>query len=144
MFVRVVLMAMFVMLAGRRAEACPHGTACVSVETRSQVREVQAAAREIPPQRSMLHVAIAHAERTPPMPVSSGLAASLRNHVVPRTRVNQMPWVWVQLRRTVYSRMPRYDSVTRRPENKFTLVLSPVVVETPQDTVPGLGVEGAF
>ena len=134
-------MAMFVMLTGRRAEACPHGSACVSAETRGQVSEVQAATREIPRQRSMLHVAIAHAER---MPVKTQLNASLRTHIAPRTRVNEMPWVWAQLRRSVYSRMPRYDHVARKPENHFTLVLSPVVVESPQDTVPGLGVEGGF
>ncbi len=141
---RAVLMAMFVMLAGQRAEACPHGTVCVSAETRSQVREVEAAARAISPPRSMLFVAISQAERTTLPARQARLAVSLRTHVAPRTSANEMPWVWVQLRRTVYSKMPRYDRVARRPENKFSLVLSPVVVESPQDTVPGVGVEGGF
>ena len=89
----------------------------------------------------MLHVAIAHAER---IPAKARLDASLKNHVAPRVGAVEMPWIWVQLRRSVYARMPRYDRVSHRGQNRFSLVLSPVVVESPQDTVPGVGLEGGF
>jgi hypothetical protein len=39
----------------------------------------------------------------------------------------EMPWIWRVLR-----------------EETFTLVLSPVVVTTPSDTIPGVGVAGDF
>ena len=130
-------MAMFVMLAGQRAEACPHGTVCVSAETRSQV----GGQAEIARPRSMLQVAIARAER---IPATARLDASLRAHVVRRPDGIEMPWIWVQLRRSVYSQLPRYERVSRRAEHRFSLVLSPVVVTSPQDTVPGVGVEGDF
>lgn len=145
-------MAMFVMLAGQRAEACPQGTMCVSAETRSQVRIAYAAVEDRgdsarghevsrdPRPRSMLQVALARQDMIP----VSRLTASLRTHRVPRVQAVEMPWVWVQLRRSVYAKMPRYDRVARRPENRFSLVLSPVVVESPHDTVPGVGVEGGF
>lgn len=51
----------------------------------------------------------------------------------------EMPWIWQVLREQVYSRMPRYDHSRR-----LSLVLSPVVVTTPSETTPGLGVAGAF
>ena len=51
----------------------------------------------------------------------------------------EMPWIWQVLRREVYARMPRYEK-----EREFTLVLSPVVVKSQSDTVPGVGVAGDF
>ncbi len=51
----------------------------------------------------------------------------------------EMPWIWRVLRDQVYARMPRYEQPQR-----FTLVLSPVVVASPSDTVPGVGVAGNF
>jgi len=51
----------------------------------------------------------------------------------------EMPWIWQVLREQVYSRMPHYDH-----KQRLSLVLSPVVVTSPTDTIPGLGVAGAF
>jgi hypothetical protein len=51
----------------------------------------------------------------------------------------EMPWIWRVLRDQVYTRMPRYD----RPQ-RFTLLVSPVVVTSPSDTIPGVGVAGEF
>ena len=174
---RVVFLAMLLMAVAPRAEACPHGTICVSPETRSQVRiahaaigdhadsanvrartsvdasvratSVRAETREIPRSRSMLQLAISRHEsrvltaRTE-FAAADRLTASLQTHRVARKSAVEMPWIWVQLRRGVYDRMPRYERIDRRPENRFSLVLSPVVVSSPQDTVPGVGVEGDF
>ncbi len=133
---------MLVMLAAPRAEACPNGTVCVSVQTRTETPAYgNAARREIAPARSMVQLAFARAERTTqPDP----LAVSLRTHRVPRASAVEMPWVWRMIRTSVYSRMPRYDRVSQERANRFSLIFSPVVVESPQDTVPGLGVEGGF
>ena len=49
-----------------------------------------------------------------------------------------MPWIWRVLREQVYSRLPRHD------DERFTLVLSPVVVTSPSDTIPGVGIAGDF
>ena len=51
----------------------------------------------------------------------------------------EMPWIWQVLRERVYARMPRYEH-----KQRFALMLSPVVVTSPSDTVPGLGIAGAF
>ena len=53
--------------------------------------------------------------------------------------VIEMPWIWHVLREQVYARMPSYKAPDR-----FTLMLSPVVVVSPSDTIPGVGVAGAF
>ena len=50
-----------------------------------------------------------------------------------------MPAIWTVLRTSVYSRMPTYQQ-----SHDFKLVLSPVVVSSPSDTIPGLGVSGDF
>jgi hypothetical protein len=155
--VRVVLMSMLVMLAAPRAEACPTSTVCAAVQTQGPrgvpadaVRHEIAQARAIAP-RSMMRLAITRenlarallAERSVES-TDDRLAGSLRTHVVPRARSIEMPWVWQMLRHTVYARMPRYDRAASRTEHRFSLVLSPVVVSSPQDTVPGVGVEGDF
>jgi hypothetical protein len=51
----------------------------------------------------------------------------------------EMPWIWNALRAHVYSRMPTYEQ-----SHDFKLVLSPVVVSSPSDTVPGVGIAGDF
>jgi hypothetical protein len=51
----------------------------------------------------------------------------------------EMPWIWRVLRDQVYAQMPKY-----KRKEAFTLVLSPVVVTTPNDTIPGVGVAGGF
>ncbi|HUS31112.1 MAG TPA: hypothetical protein VMZ53_21525 [Kofleriaceae bacterium] len=51
----------------------------------------------------------------------------------------EMPWIWMALRAQVYSRMPTYEQ-----SHDFKIVLSPVVVSSPSDTVPGVGIAGDF
>jgi hypothetical protein len=51
----------------------------------------------------------------------------------------EMPWIWRMLRDQVYSRMPTYED-----RNELKIVLSPVVVSSPVDTVPGVGIAGDF
>lgn len=127
---------MFVIAMAPRAQACPHGTVCVAAGTRI------ATATEIPRPRSMLHVATANLRISEARDIR--LDASLKVKVPPKSSNPEMPWIWVTLRKSVYARLPTYEHATRRPENKFSLVLSPVVVSSPQDTVPGVGVEGGF
>ncbi len=134
---RLLLTAMFVMAMAPRAQACPHGIACVSVGTRTVVAAETARPRS-PLQIPTIRIKLA--DRTEP----ARLQASLATHVAPKRAAVEMPWIWVTLRTHVYSRLPTYERVARRPENKFSLVLSPVVVSSPQDTVPGVGVEGGF
>lgn len=55
----------------------------------------------------------------------------------------EMPWIWKMLKKEVYNRLPRYEQGTAQ-RKKFTAVLSPVVVDSGYDTVPGVGVEGDF
>jgi len=50
----------------------------------------------------------------------------------------ELPAFWQLLRKEVYGRLPRYE------RHRFDLVLAPVVVRSPSDTVPGVGVEGDF
>ena len=50
----------------------------------------------------------------------------------------EMPPIWTALRASVYSRMPTHET------SDFKLMLSPVVVTSPSDTIPGLGVSGDF
>lgn len=77
-------------------------------------------------------------------PVASALASVTRSLQLPLgTRrpidVPEMPWIWGAVRAQLHSRLPSYH---RR--NELTVVLSPVVVTSPSDTIPGLGIAGAF
>ena len=51
----------------------------------------------------------------------------------------EMPWIWRVLREQVHSR-----AAEPRAASGSTLMLSPVVVTTPSDTIPGVGVAGDF
>ena len=51
----------------------------------------------------------------------------------------EMPAIWATLRGKVYSQMPTYQK-----SESFKIVLSPVVVTSPSDTIPGLGIAGDF
>ena len=94
-------------------------------------------------------VAASEAPRTRPAPRIPDVRRVQR--VAPRSRITfeapkrladgeiEMPWIWQAVRERVVSKMPRYDE-----DKRFTLVLSPVVVTTPSDTIPGLGVAGDF
>lgn len=65
-----------------------------------------------------------------------GLPAAPKRHLDGEI---EMPWIWQVLRDHVYARMPRYEQPRR-----FALVVSPVVVTSPSDTIPGVGVAGSF
>ena len=60
--------------------------------------------------------------------------------VATQARRVEMPWVWRVLRREVYARMPRVKAKHKRADTVF----SPVVVDGPYDSVPGVGIEGGF
>jgi hypothetical protein len=80
---------------------------------------------------------------TPEMRRATQVVAALAAPLPVRTRrdptVVEMPWIWKSLREQVYSRMPTYED-----QNELKVVLAPVVVTTPTDTVPGLGLAGDF
>ena len=71
--------------------------------------------------------------------VVAALAAPLPAPARRDPTVVEMPWIWKSLREQVYSRMPTYED-----PNELKVVLAPVVVTTPTDTVPGLGLAGDF
>lgn len=59
----------------------------------------------------------------------------------PRTGTHHtMPWIWRVLRERVERRLPR---VAEQPRG-YSIVVAPVVVRGPSDTVPGIGLAGAF
>lgn len=51
----------------------------------------------------------------------------------------EMPWIWQALSTQVYSRMPTYEA-----HHAFKIMLAPVIVTSPSDTVPGVGIAGDF
>jgi len=173
-----MLIPMFVMVAGLRADACPRGVACVAAQPRAEPRaaaraRIDARARARQP-RHVLPVPGAAARArieararrvearidakadsqqprlqltaTTGIPTAAPdpLSLSMRTHRVAPVAGVEMPWIWGQLRQGIYDRLPTYEGGSRQPANKFTLVMSPVVVVTPQDSVPGVGVEGGF
>jgi hypothetical protein len=129
--VRLVLVSMLLMLATPHAEACPGGGVCVAAVTRAVAETPRAVAAP-----GSIDLAVRS------VPSVDMLGRHLRTHVVPRTHAIEMPWIWQALRKGVYERMPRYESATA--DRRFSMMLSPVVVSSPQDTVPGVGVEGGF
>jgi hypothetical protein len=135
--VRLVVVLLFLVVADLRAEACPHGTTCVATETRGS-GETGTIALVVAPAKPLLRLAV---DRGQPR---DRLAQSLATHVPAKPRAVTMPWIWRVLKQSVYSQLPTYERRGTRPENHFSLVLAPVVVESPADTVPGVGVEGGF
>jgi hypothetical protein len=71
--------------------------------------------------------------------VVSALRAPLPVLTRPDPGVVEMPWIWKSIRERVYSRMPTYEE-----PNEIKIVLAPVVVTSTSDTIPGLGIAGAF
>jgi hypothetical protein len=84
------------------------------------------------------------ATKPAPFPDVRKVTLSPRSHLTFDARpkldpnVVEMPWIWRVLREQVYSQLPSQRS------RRFTLALSPVVVTTPSETVPGVGVAGDF
>jgi hypothetical protein len=136
--VRLVLVTMLLLAGGARAEACPRGQFCVVAETRMEIVAMAEIAREAPAAAPTIDLAIRS-----DVPAVDMLARSLRTHVAPSVHGVEMPWIWRVLRQNVYARMPRYERI-ESPDQRFTLVLSPVVVTSSLDTVPGVGIEGGF
>jgi hypothetical protein len=68
------------------------------------------------------------------------LPAAEKQPYDPRFEGIEMPWIWRVLRDRVYSRMPTYEN----NNDDLKLVLAPVVVTSPSDTVPGVGISGDF
>jgi len=87
-------------------------------------------------------VSSAHGPSTPVSRVSLDLTQIVRE-LAPPPRLApgevEMPWIWKALRARVYSQLPTYEQ-----SQDFKLVLSPVVVTSPSDTVPGVGIAGDF
>ena len=86
-------------------------------------------------------VALAHT--VPPLvPDFTRLTRSLMHTTTPRRAPGQVevPWFWDALSAQVYSRLPTY----KQRHDAFTLTLAPVIVTSPSDTVPGVGVSGDF
>ncbi len=50
----------------------------------------------------------------------------------------ELPWFWRMLREQLHAHLPHHDDA------RFSFVVSPVVVTSPSDTIPGLGVAGDF
>ena len=92
--------------------------------------------------RARLHEPLKPAEPEPAAKPIASVARSLQQPLVP-SRVSpdavEMPWIWRTLRERVYSQMPSY-----RDRNDLRVVLAPFVVTSPSDTVPALGIAGAF
>jgi hypothetical protein len=93
--------------------------------------------------RSTTSVALAHTPSKQRMiaPDFTRLTHSLLHTTSPRRDPGEveMPWIWMALRAQVYSRMPTYEK-----SHEFKITLSPVVVTSPSDTVPGVGIAGDF
>lgn len=84
------------------------------------------------------------AERAPEPPILSRTAAASPLAAIPiasQTRHAEMPWVWRVLKREVYARLPRVASHAHRDRRA---VFAPMIVDGPDDSVPGVGVEGGF
>ncbi|HEY5952678.1 MAG TPA: hypothetical protein VIV40_44570 [Kofleriaceae bacterium] len=109
------------------AHACPRDVLCVIAPDRAASPEVAPAHRKpaaFPDVRKLTLAPRAHL-----------------TFVAPPKRdpsVVEMPWIWRVLREQVYSQMPSHRA------RNFTLTLSPIVVTTPSDSIPGVGIAGDF
>ena len=105
------------------ASACPPADACLAKL------------------RAGLHEPLKPIESAEPAPV----AVAVRSLQVPRAPRKltvdgvEMPWIWAALRERAYSQLPTY-----RDRNALRVVLAPFVVTSPSDTIPALGISGAF
>jgi hypothetical protein len=127
--VRVLAPLLLLGLAGAMfappAEACPRGALCVAVD--SERAEIPA-----PAPRPAATIRVALAAPADPLPALRFSGSRIPSGTDP------MPWIWTALRARVYSQLP-----TQRSES-LTLTLAPVVVTGQYDTIPGVGVSGAF
>jgi hypothetical protein len=123
----VVVSACVAVLTTAPALACPRDVLCV-VQPTAKAAETPAATRT---------PAVIPDVRTAQLPSDDRLTLDdLRDELEPGEI--EMPWIWRVLREQVHARLPKYE------EQRFSLVLSPVVVTSPSDTIPGVGVGGYF
>lgn len=107
------------------ALACPPRDAClVSLRSTSKVAAPAPQADAVANVRRALQLPVAK------KPTGDGVFEGI-----------EIPWIWRALREQVYSRMPTYEG---SKDDAFKLVLAPVVVTSPSDTIPGVGVSGDF
>ena len=131
---RVVVMAALVGVAlATPADACPAGTRCIAISTRS----FETAALPV-----VRHVSLApRLAVEAPADRYASLRSSLSSFLPSGAHADadEMPWIWAVLASEVHRRMPRYERA-----DQFSLVLSPVVVKMPTESTPGVGLSGAF
>jgi hypothetical protein len=116
--------------APRAAHACPPLDSCV-VHLRTTMRAstpTPGPAAESPPAERVAEVVRAP-RQAPARAIAEGAI--------------EMPWIWKTLREQVYSRMPTYEGSTDA-SHELKIVLAPVVVKSPTDTIPGIGIAGDF
>ena len=119
---RFIVIAVLLELTGS-AMSCPPLESCVT-----QLRSTTA-------------VTLAHTPPPVAAPDFAKLTKSLLHTTTPRRAPGEveMPWIWQALSTQVYSRMPTYEE-----SHSFKIMLAPVIVTSPSDTVPGVGVAGDF
>ena len=121
------------------AVACPPLDKClVSLPSTTQVPHV----KRVSPAHGDAH-AVSQVRTSPPetQPALDLTKEPKQLQLKPRLAPGEveMPAIWATLRGKVYSQMPTYQK-----SESFKVVLSPVVVSSPSDTVPGLGIAGDF
>lgn len=139
---RVVVMAALVGVAlATPASACPQGTRCIAMSSNpselTSVRTFETAARPVvrTVNLTMRHAVDTTADRYAPLRSS---LSTFHRVVLPADAVD-MPWIWAVVASEVHSRLPRYEQADR-----FSMVLSPVVVTMPTESTPGVGLSGDF
>jgi len=127
--VRVLAPLLLIGIAGAHtsAAACPRGALCITADA----LPMETAAPPPAPRPVALRVALRAPADTLP---SLRFGAERRVSAID----DEMPWIWVALRARVYSQLPTQKSA------RLTLTLAPVVVTGQYDTIPGVGVSGAF
>jgi hypothetical protein len=138
---RLVLLALvFGAALATPATACPRELRCIVLTVGQPLSVYQI---ETPAPRRPVHLALRMSSTD-----EAELIAPLRSELVrfeptvaDPTAID-VPWIWVELRARVYNRLPRYDQTDENQQ--FSMVLAPVVVTSPSESTPGLGVSGAF
>jgi hypothetical protein len=134
---RLVIVAVLLDLTAP-AVACPPLDKClVSLPSTTQLPHV----KRVSPAHGDAH-AVQQLRSTPPEQPALDLTQDAQKlQLKPRLAPGEveMPAIWATLRGKVYSQMPTYQK-----SESFKVVLSPVVVSSPSDTIPGLGIAGDF
>jgi hypothetical protein len=109
------------------ALACPRSVLCVVKPDVAVAREVAQVAK---PSRVSLDVRRVH--------LAPRDRLTFDAPAKPDPSVVEMPWIWRVLRERVVSTMPSHRS------RGLSVTMQPVVVTTPAETVPGVGIGGDF